>query len=49
MYLQNFKKSDIFFMTDDYQVLEYALGKRKSRAWGCGATAWVRRGTSGAG
>ena len=29
MYLQNFKKSDIFFMTDDYQVLEYALGKRK--------------------
>ncbi len=29
MYLQNFKKSDIFFMTDDFQVLEYALGKRK--------------------
>ena len=29
MYLQNFKKTDIFFMTDDHQVLEYALGRRK--------------------
>ena len=29
MYLKNFKKTDIFFMTDDYEVLEYALGKGK--------------------
>ena len=29
MYLKNFKKSDIFFMTDDHEVLKYALGNKK--------------------
>lgn len=29
MYLKNFKKSDIFFMTDDHEVLKYALGKKR--------------------
>ena len=29
MYLKNFKKSDIFFMTGDHEVLKYALGKKK--------------------
>lgn len=29
MYLKNFKKTDLFFMTDDNEVLEYALGTKK--------------------
>ena len=29
MYLKNFKKSEIFFMTDDHEILEYSLGKGK--------------------
>ncbi len=29
MYLENFKKSDIFFMTDDAEVLAYARGEKK--------------------